>query len=35
MTVWNWEAIWPAGLVMGSVILAIIDALRRAVASKR
>lgn len=31
----NWETIWPAGLLVGVVILAIIDAVTRAVASRR
>jgi hypothetical protein len=31
----NWEMIWPAGLLVGVVILAIIDAVMRAFALRR
>jgi hypothetical protein len=31
----NWETMWSAGFLMGVVILAIIDAIARAVSSRR
>jgi hypothetical protein len=31
----NWETIWPAGLLVGVVMLAIVDAITRAVSLRR
>jgi hypothetical protein len=31
----NWDTIWPADLLMGIVILAIVDATARAVSLRR
>lgn len=31
----NWETIWPAGLLLGIVMIAILDATRKAMSFRR